>query len=166
MARPTKLTPELQQSIVDRIVAGNFPEFAAQSLGIGKSTYYAWTKRGRKTSRGRYREFLEAIKKAKAVDQVENVLFVKRGMKGGQLVERKTVTKRDGTQEVIEKFARGEWQAGAWLLERKYPDLWGLRQTKAMADMLEDLSELKRRLDVISREPAQNSKPATRLHRG
>jgi hypothetical protein len=166
MARPTKLTPELQQGIVDRIAAGNYPEFAAGSLGIGKSTYYVWMKRGRKTSRGRYREFMEAVKKAKATDQVDNVVHIKRGLKGGQLVERKTITRKDGTVEVVEKFARGEWQAGAWLLERKYPDLWGQRQTKEQAAVAAQIDELRRRIDALSREPTANSKPSARLHQG
>jgi hypothetical protein len=166
MARPTKLTPELQQSIVDRIIAGNFPEFAAQSLGITPRTYYGWMRRGKQAGKGMFFQFLQAVIKARATDQVENVLFVKRGMKGGQVVERRTITKRDGTQEVIEKFSKGEWQAGAWMLERKFPHLWGLRPGKELMEMGEQLDELRRRLDALSPQSAQNPKPAARLHRG
>jgi hypothetical protein len=43
---------------------------------------------------------------------------------GGDIVERRTVTKPDGTVAVYEKKSRPEWQAATWWLERKFPNDW------------------------------------------
>lgn len=42
MARTTRLTRELIQTIVERVRIGNFPYIAAQAVGIPKSTFYHW----------------------------------------------------------------------------------------------------------------------------
>ena len=44
MARPTKLTLELQQRMVALVTVGNFPVTAAKSCGIATSTFYRWQK--------------------------------------------------------------------------------------------------------------------------
>ena len=149
MARPTKLTAELQDAIVKRVEAGNYPEVAAASLGIHRSTYYRWMRKGRKQRKGAFCDLCGAIKKAEAVDQLENILHVKKAIKGGQLVERRTITKKDGTTETVEKFSAGQWTAACWLLERKYPHLWALREAKKAGNVHEELKELQKQVHAL-----------------
>ena len=65
MARRTRLTPELIDAIVERIGNGSFPYVAAQSVGIPKSTFYAWMQKG-ESGRGVYRELWDKVRTATA----------------------------------------------------------------------------------------------------
>jgi transposase len=103
--RPTKLTPALQDKIVQAIRAGNYMETAAAYAGIHKDTLYAWLKRGarERSPHSPYRQFSDAVEKALAEAEVRDVAL-------------------------IAKAAEREWQAAAWRLERKFPDRWGRRE--------------------------------------
>lgn len=103
MARPTKLTPELQEKICQAIRAGNYIETAAAYAGVNKSTLYDWLKRGGRAKSGKYKEFSNAVEKALAEAEVRDVF-------------------------IIGKAAEENWQAAAWRLERKFPDRWGRRE--------------------------------------
>ena len=46
MARPTKLTPEVQENICNWLKLGYYQEDAAIMAGISASTYYEWIKKG------------------------------------------------------------------------------------------------------------------------
>ncbi|MDP3065449.1 MAG: IS630 transposase-related protein [Methanobacteriaceae archaeon] len=51
MGRPTKLTQEIQDEIVEYLKTGNYVETACQLAGIATSTYYEWLKKADKSSR-------------------------------------------------------------------------------------------------------------------
>ena len=99
--RKTILTPELQDDVVKRIRAGNYIKVACQSVGIGVSTYFEWLKKGEE-GRQPYAEFTEAIKKAESEAHVNYVA-------------------------IVASHAPTQWQAAAWWLERRFPQLWGRR---------------------------------------
>lgn len=42
MGRPSKLTPERQDEIVELLKAGNYVETACALVGVGRSTFYDW----------------------------------------------------------------------------------------------------------------------------
>jgi len=63
VARPEKLTPEVQQKIVDAIRLGNYIETAAAYAGISKSTLYDWLKKGGRARSGKYRVVFGRSKK-------------------------------------------------------------------------------------------------------
>lgn len=118
--RPTKLTPAVQQKIVDAITVGAIYELAAQYAGIAYATFNNWMARGRaeaarletpgarpRKSETPYLEFLEAVKKAEGSAAV-------------------------GWLAVIERAATETWQAAAWKLERRYPKDYG-RQVQEQA---------------------------------
>ena len=65
MARKTRLTREVIDAIVHRIGNGSFPYVAAQSVGIPKSTFYAWMQKG-ENGRGVYRELWDKVRTAAA----------------------------------------------------------------------------------------------------
>lgn len=103
MGRPTKLTPEVQDRIIQALKAGNYVETAAEYAGIGKTTFYRWMEQGKQASRGIYREFRDAVMRARAEAEARNVA-------------------------IIQKAAPDDWRAAAWWLERAFPDRWGPRQ--------------------------------------
>ena len=102
MARPLKLTQELQDRICLAIRAGNYSKIAAEMNGIGETTFYRWLDMGSKANASKiYREFRESIKRAEAEAEVTNVARIRQAADNGT------------------------WQAAAWYLERKHGDRWG-----------------------------------------
>lgn len=99
MARPTKLTPELQERILKAVRAGNYAEAAARASGIAPSTYYRWLQRGSLEESGAYRDFTEAVRQAEAEAEVHAVAILRRAM--GE-----------------------DWRAALAYLERRYPGRW------------------------------------------
>lgn len=114
--RPEKLTPELQQKIVDAIRMGAYIETASAYAGINKSTLYDWMKRGARAKSGKYKEFSDAIEKALAESEMRDLA-------------------------VIAKASQENWQAAAWRLERKFPDRWGRRKAKSEIEKIEAETE-------------------------
>lgn len=104
--RTTKLTPEVQERIIQALTAGNYQEVAAQYAGINPSTYYKWLHEAREENASEeLKEFLEAVEKARAQAEVRSVALIQNAANGGT------------------------WQAAAWWLERSKPTKWG-RQAK------------------------------------
>ena len=66
MARPSKLTPETQSTIVDAILHGATYKDAAEAAGVSYDTFNEWYKAGRDTGKGKFFEFSEAVSKANA----------------------------------------------------------------------------------------------------
>ena len=100
--RPSLLNLEVTEKIVDCLRVGSYIETAVAFAGINKDTFYAWLKRGAKETKGPYREFSDAIEKALAEGELDHI-------------------KR------INEASKTEWQASAWMLERKFPKRWGRR---------------------------------------
>ena len=97
-----KLTPRVQKVICDAIEAGHYNEAAAEAAGIARRTLYAWLDRGAKEKGGVFQCFRDAFRKAEAEGEarlVEKLVSV-------------ATTERD-------------WQAFAWMLERRWPERWG-----------------------------------------
>lgn len=103
MGRPTKLTPDVQATIVEAIAKGNDKVVAARLAGIGESTFYAWMERGEQAKTGAFLEFREAVKKAEAEAEQHFV-------------------------GIIKTASYDTWTAAAWWLERKHPERWGRRE--------------------------------------
>ena len=103
MGRPTKLTPEVQQVIIEGLEHGMHQESACSRAGINKTTYYRWLERGDSEAPEDeiYRTFRHAVEKARAKPEAEALQAI-------------NVAWRDGT-----------WQAAAWFLERSHPHKYG-----------------------------------------
>lgn len=102
------LTPEIHAQIVRWMEAGNYLETAAPLSGVATSTARRWMARGRKQKRGKFRDFLDAVKKAGAAAESRNVLL-------------------------IQSAARKQWQAAAWYLERMHPDRWARMERREIS---------------------------------
>lgn len=100
MGRPSKLTPELAATLVSMISDGAYDNVACDAVGIPRGTFYQWLAKGRVATSGAYRDFHDKIKAARTKCHLRWV-----------------------------KHIEGDpsWQSKAWLLERRYPELWGRR---------------------------------------
>ncbi len=120
MARPTELTQELIAAVEVNLADCLYLETVADLLAISQETFHVWLKagtrlardvdKGRRLPHGQHGgltdhehlqvEFSEAIKRGQAQTIVKNV-------------------------KIIGEAAKAQWQAAAWLLERRHPDLFG-----------------------------------------
>jgi transposase len=108
-ARRDKLTPDIQEKVVQSIGFGATYEVAATYAGIRRETIWRWMKRGESERSGRYRTFADAVKTADGKSAVQALV-------------------------AIRTAAKGSWQANAWLLERRYPDQYGRGKIEVKTD--------------------------------
>lgn len=103
VGRPSKLTPEVQNRIVQIIKAGGYQESAAAAAGVSKRALLSWLSRGDPDGTDPedqvYRDFRVAVDQAKAEAEARNVVL-------------------------ISTAAAKDWKAAAWLLERQNPERW------------------------------------------
>jgi hypothetical protein len=96
MARPTRLTPEVQEAVCEAIRHGATYQAAAEAAGIAYSTFNEW----HKDIRPKYVKFSEAIRRANADAQLD--LLAKIGNQADK-----------------------DWRAAAWILERRFKSDFG-----------------------------------------
>jgi PHD/YefM family antitoxin component YafN of YafNO toxin-antitoxin module len=99
--RPSKLTPERLEKILESLREGNYRDTAAEGAGIAYNTFREWEKKGGVEEKGKFHDFYESVKRAEAEGEQ---LHIRRINKAGE---------------------EGAWQADAWMLERKDPKKWG-----------------------------------------
>jgi hypothetical protein len=115
--RPSKFTGLVKVAILESVRNGAPRGVAAAAAGIAGFTLRRWLAEGKRQKRGAFRAFLCDLKKAEAEAVIERV-------------------------KVITAAAdRGNWQAAAWWLERRYPKEWAVDRHK-IKDLLRDLTEL------------------------
>lgn len=101
MGRRSKLTPEVQERITDALTVGVPRATAASHAGISESTFYNWLEKGEAANRGRFVEFLEAVKAAETQAEMTAVATWRTAM---------------GT----------DWRAAKEFLERRFPEKYAL----------------------------------------
>lgn len=107
IGRPTKLTPAIQRRIAKAIRLGLTYALAAEYGGISYFTFNNWMKAGEEVDTetdpdNPYLQFLQAVKKSEADLAVEIMTEIKAASKDPK-----------------------HWQAGAWILERRWPEMYG-----------------------------------------
>jgi len=131
--RKTKCNPERTELIADALANGQSIDAASHSANISPRTYHGWIERGLteqhrldqtetdeqpNPTEAPYVHFLQETARALATFEAELIGDLKRVAHGYQIEE----TDKDG--EVYYRTAI-DWRAGAWLLERKFPDRYG-----------------------------------------
>jgi hypothetical protein len=96
MARPTRLTPEVQEAVCEAIRNGATYQAASEAAGIAYATFNEW----RKDARLKYVKFSEAVTRANADAQLD--LLAKIGNQADK-----------------------DWRAAAWILERRFKNDFG-----------------------------------------
>ena len=74
VGRPSKLTPELCERIVGRVLRGVDPDTAAQAEGVDGSTYRRWMKQAREDESGESPHAVFALAVARACAESESEL--------------------------------------------------------------------------------------------
>ncbi|MBI2392805.1 MAG: hypothetical protein HYV09_24685 [Deltaproteobacteria bacterium] len=100
MARPTKLTDDVQAKVCEAIRAGSHYEAAARHAGVGRTTFFHWLELGKSGKGARYVAFAEAVERAENDMELALVAFWRRA-------------------------AMKDWKAARGLLERRFRDRWG-----------------------------------------
>lgn len=116
MARPTKLTPELQAKICGLLSRGHFRRAVAALVGVDDQTLSRWFLRGAGEKSGIYRDFFVAVTDAKAV---ADAFSPKPRKKHGPLSRRPRsgVLAHDLALAVLDTYERGARQRGyVWAL--------------------------------------------------
>lgn len=145
MARPTKLTRQRHDRIVNALRAGAYAEVAARAAGVHEATYYRWLARGRAEQEriDEIHDELETLRRSRARAKV-----ARRRKLQAELVQLEhddtyrefceAATRANDEAEVsaiarVRAGAQGEhadWRADAWFLERRFPDRWRRRETR------------------------------------
>lgn len=132
MARPTKLDDRTQSLILVGVRLGLTYEDAAQAAGIHYRTLALWMAKGKTATRGQFFQFFQALTRAKQEAQLTLAKQIHDAARGGQMLkETRTTTHSDGSVEtvVIERQSPPDWRAAALILERRYPESWGRRDS-------------------------------------
>jgi hypothetical protein len=103
MARPTKLTPEIQKRIGDNIALGLTYRLAAELACVTYKTFNSWMQQGKNSTSGKYFHFYQYIQKCNA----------------------------EGARKLLERLNdavdAGNCQVCMFILERRFPDEFGRR---------------------------------------
>lgn len=142
--RPTILTHELANHILDIISDGNHATTAIAAVGISQSAFYDWIAKGRdaqdaiaagesvdETQRV-YAEFAERVARARARAEMRAVGTVRRSMEGGHVLSEEPVLDlegqpvRDDSGEILYKrtYSAPDGKLALMYLERARPDEW------------------------------------------
>jgi len=129
--RASKLTPALQTAIVQAVTVGLSVVEAAALAGVAKSTVLQWLQRGegrsRRGSQARYVDFVDALSRARALDEARRVARIEQAGRGGAVVSERVSTRPDGTVVTERHYSLPDWRADAFHLERCYGDRWSKR---------------------------------------
>lgn len=105
VGRPSKaehlLTTEMLEQIGMLLSQGHFKETVADFLGISRMTWWRWEQLGEEQPDSIYAEFCYVVKKASAAAEIMLLQEIRMGPMN--------------------------WQAKAWISERRFPQRWGKR---------------------------------------
>ncbi len=95
--RPSKLTPEIQEKIVQALSIGNYRKDAAEYAGIDAATLRRWMLRGAREKDSAYADLRAAVLEAESRAKITAIGCITKAMRNG------------------------DWRAAAYWLERKFP---------------------------------------------
>ena len=117
MARPCKLTDEIQQRIGENIALGLTYSLASEASGITYKTFNDWMSKGKTEKSGKYFEFSQYIQKCNA----------------------------EGARKLLERLNEsakgGNCQVCMWILERRFPEDFARRQHRKINVVTENKNE-------------------------
>lgn len=118
--RPTECTPDVIYRIAELFRRGLFELTIAGLVGISVSSLKNWRKWG-EDGREPYLTYLTTVQKAEAEWEAESVSDIEKAS-------------QDKFDELDKLLRKGEWQARAWLLERRYQTRYGRYNTRVKVD--------------------------------
>jgi len=138
MARPCKLTNDVQDSILESIELGMTYQQAANIAGIDETTFHRWKRQGEDANSGKFHQFCLAIKRANEKAKLILLKRIGESGEGGQILETtREVYDAGGNlvrRIIVQKELGPVWQASAWILERRFPDEFGRKAKPQLTD--------------------------------
>lgn len=117
LGRKTILTPQLQTELLGMLSTGAYIEHACQAASISVANYYNWMNWGED-----YAQALETDEKPNPKHRVYFEFF-----EAVMRVRSRVATRVSG---LVLKAAERDWKAGAWWLERSFPEAWGRQRVE------------------------------------
>lgn len=131
MPRRPKLTPQVAETIIAAVRAGNYVETAAAYAGVAAGTVWRWLQEADKPgATAAKREFREGMERARAEAQVRMVAAIQRDAAGGTVIREVTRTLRDGSVETEVTRTPPNGRVALEYLARTQPDRWGRNPTQ------------------------------------
>jgi hypothetical protein len=127
MAYATQLNEQKINELCTILPVALYIETAADLCGISKRTLQHWLRRGREARRQSWRDKLPVS----AADQIYVTL-------ADRLKHAVAASQVNALRVIFNAANDGQWQAAAWLLERRFPGKWG----KDRAEIVEIKSRL------------------------
>lgn len=133
VGRPTSLTPEVRKMLVDNVKIGMPFREAALAAGVSERSFHNWKIRGEKEKSGEFFLFVQELKEAEGTAQ--RALLAR-----------------------IQKAAQSPktWQAAAWILERRHPDLYGQKVRTEVSNPEGDALSIVVRREIVHRSEDSN----------
>ena len=101
MARPSKFTPEVTETIIKALQIGATYKDAAEAAGVDYDTYNNWIQEGKTAKSGKFFEFFGAVRKAEAQARLNYL------------------------STIAQAAAKGDWKAAEAFLKRRDRANWG-----------------------------------------
>lgn len=142
-----------------------YVETVADYVGVSRITLRGWLRLGKaeadrlaKNKRAKprasekvYLEFFYLVRKCLAEGQIYDSGVIKKAEEDHYDYDETTTEKLNDEGKVVERktrrvkklLRRGDWQAAAWRLERRFPDQWG-RKDKMELDLLREAERVKK----------------------
>jgi transposase-like protein len=124
--KPTELTEQKIKAICKAITLGANVHVAASAANIDRKTLYNWRQKGKNSSSGMFYDLVKRM----------------------EVAENQFIT---NNLQNLSRHSNLSWQASAWLLERRHPELF------AKITERRELDELKKEVQAIRGEMARNS---------
>jgi hypothetical protein len=154
--RPSKLTDAIQDKILQTLKLCGTLEDAAAAAGIALGTLHQWKSKGLRQTKGRYRDFVDAVWQAENERRITRELHI---IRSGQ--DHMVGQDKDGKGGVL---SRGDWRATAWILERTDPKRYAPRVYQHVDQELDDA--IRRIKEAFSDDPAGLERALTALAGG
>ena len=101
MARPSKFTPEVTETIIKALQIGATYKDAAEAAGVDYDTYNNWIQEGKTAKSGKFFEFFGAVRKSEAQARLNYL------------------------STIAQAAAKGDWKAAEAFLKRCDRANWG-----------------------------------------
>lgn len=113
-------------------------------MGVPVKTLYQWLKRGAKE----LARMVEAGVEEPAPAEALYVSLLAAHRQTNALTQARAL-------HTINEAARSNWQAAAWLMERRWPAAWSARERKQQAEARERIKDLEKQVTVLQAAQAE-----------
>ena len=124
----SKLTAELQHKFCAHIAEGMNISDTCAAVGISRKTFYNWLKKGEAEESEQYTDFYNAYQLAV---QSSYHFLLQQVLDGDSQV--RTELDADGNVTKVVRTETRSWRQAAWLLEKRFPHLFGEETESASA---------------------------------